>query len=128
MPFPNISAKLACQAHMYICALIVGREFRFVKCQTLKPYMLYCSPMKYYWDEKPNINRNPFTNETRIDCDKLFVCSGVRYDLRLRTARRPDVCYNIMEQIEKKLNEAGSEKVIIDSTDICCLNTLITME
>lgn len=51
MPFPNIKSELAVNSHMYICHKVCGTATHFVKCQTLKPYMLFSTPMKHYWDE-----------------------------------------------------------------------------
>ena len=69
MPFPDITSNLAVNSHMYICHHVSGNTVSFVKCQTLKPYMLISSPIKHYWDEAPDIARNPFQRTTRIDCD-----------------------------------------------------------
>lgn len=126
MPFPDISSRLAVKSHMYICHLKEQNNVGLVKCQTLKPYMLFSSPMKHYWDENPDINRNPFLRTTRIDCDKEFVTNHVRYDYLLRIKNRPDVCDDVLKHIESELLADGFIKCDIDENNLVKLNDLIT--
>ena len=79
VPYPSISGNLAVNAHMYICKETNDPNYSFIKCQTLKPYMLTNNIIRHYCDEVPDINRNRFQVPTRIDCDKLFSTSSVRY-------------------------------------------------
>ena len=51
VPYPSVSDKLALSSHMYICKTVNGTLREFVKCQTLKPYMLMNGTMKHYCDE-----------------------------------------------------------------------------
>jgi len=126
VPYPDISSELAVTTHMYICHCTSGNTVKFVKCQTLKPYMLLNSPIKHYWDESPDISRNPFKNETRIDCDKEFVTYGVTYDDRLKTTTRPDVCEDIMSHVLSELFSDGYDTNDINESELCLLNRLVT--
>lgn len=126
MPFPDISSDLAVNSHMYICRVADGNTFCFVKCQTLKPYMLISTPMRHYWDEAPDITRNPFQRATRIDCDKEFITCHVRYDERLRTTWRPDVCNDVMLHIDAELLCDGYVSNYIEESALLSLNPLIS--
>lgn len=125
MPFPDISSDLALSSHMYICHNAYGTTVQFVKCQTLKPYMLSSSVMKHYWDESPDLNRNPFKRKTRIDCDKTFVTSFVTYDDKLKTTTRPDVCEDVMRHIDSELLCDGYITNYINENELLSLNSLI---
>lgn len=125
MPFPDLSSDLAVKSHMYICHHIEKNTFCFVKCQTLKPYMLISNPINHYWDETPDISRNPFQKTTRIDCDKEFVTSNVRYDDRLKTTRRPNVSHEVMTHIKEELICDGYISNMIAENDLLSLNHLI---
>lgn len=92
IPFPSIHDTLAVQSHMYICKKSFGHKKEFLKCQTLKPYMLRNSPIIHYYDEAPDITRNPFRHTTRIDCDKIFYTSTVIYDSNICTNIRRNIC------------------------------------
>ena len=123
IPFPSLKSRLACSAHMYICMESQYPEYRFVKCQTLKPYMLYEEPMKKYCDEEPDITRNPFVRMTRIDCDNSFSTSGVEYDDRLLTTSRPDICAELFAEISAKRPE---NDIPLNEEELVLLNPLIT--
>lgn len=110
---------------MYICHRVNGNTYGFVKCQTLKPYMLSHNPINHYWDEAPDINRNPFQRTTRIDCDKEFVSSNVCYDDRLKTTARPDVSNEVMVQVDAELACDGYVSNNISEIDLVALNNLI---
>lgn len=125
IPFPSVSSKLACLAHMYICVESVVPQYKFVKCQTLKPYMLINNPTKNYCDEQPDITRNPFTHKTRIDCDKRFKTTGVEYDDRLLTSSRSDICEELFVTINKKLLQSGND-ICLDENELVLINPLIT--
>ena len=122
VPFPNIASALAVNAHMYICREKSGTTYKFVKCQTLKPYMLTSNTMTHYWDEQPDITRNPFSNPTRIDCDKEFVTSNVTYDDRLKTTLRPDVCDDVIDHVEAELFSDGYQVERINEAELKTLN------
>lgn len=122
IPFPTITSDLARRSHMYICRNANRHKHELVKCQTLKPIMLKASPMKHFVDEDPDIKRNPFRHKTRIDCDKIFLTSGIVYDVSMRTAVRPDVCENIMELVEQQLSYDGYVENQMNTEDLLKLN------
>ena len=126
IPFPNISAKLAVQAHMYICGRDSSPEYGFIKCQTLKPQMLGNPIFSHYIDEPADISRNPFTRTSRIDCDKLFVTESVRYDDGLKTTSRPDVCQSLYDSVKSELVADGYQTIPINENELVSLNYLIT--
>ena len=122
IPFPSASSELAYSPHMYICMKAVPPQYKFVKCQTLKPYMLISNVIKNYCDEAPDISRNPFKHMTRIDCDKTFCTSGVEYDAGLLTTARPDICKELFAEIQDKL---CGENILLDKAELLELNVLI---
>lgn len=126
VPYPSVSGRLALNSHMYICKTVSGPLREFVKCQTLKPYMLINDVIRHYCDEQPNINRNPFKKATRIDCDKLFITDSVKYDLKLRTDSRPDICEELYDEVIKELKEDGYNRIKINENELLKLNSLIT--
>lgn len=122
MPFPDMSSNLALNSHMYICREKVGNTVKLVKCQTLKPYMLINSPMRHYWDELPDINRNPFQKTTRVDCDREFVTYNVYYENRMKTTIRPDVSVDVVENVERELFMEGYDVCEINEAELISLN------
>lgn len=126
IPFPDISSTLAVKSHMYICHEKRKKDSHFVKCQTLKPAMLIRSPIKHFWDEKPDLSRNPFKNTTRIDCDKDFNIKNVIFDMKMRTVSRPDVCDDVLNNIISELNADGYVIQYLDENDIRLLNPLVS--
>ena len=126
VPYPSVSDKLALSSHMYICKNVNGTLREFVKCQTLKPYMLINGTMKHYCDEQPDITRNPFKRTTRIDCDKLFQTNTVKYDLGLRTDSRPDICQSLYDEVVKELEIDGYNNITINEVELKSLNPFIT--
>lgn len=125
IPYPSIHDSLALNSHMYICKNANSSLREFVKCQTLKPYMLISGTMQHYCDEIPDLARNPFKRTTRIDCDKLFYTDNVKYDLRLRTDSRPDICQELYDDVVKELNDDGHENIALNETDLLKINPLI---
>lgn len=125
VPYPTISDKLALQSHMYICRSSGTSYCEFIKSQTLKPYMLFNSNITHYWDEKPDITRNPFTRTTRIDCDKTFKTYTVTYDDALKTTVRPDVCEDVFNSVENELVSDGYIEIDVPEGDLKRLNPLI---
>ena len=111
---------------MYICYSSNNTEYEFVKCQTLKPDMLIKKPIKHYWDENADINRNPFSRTTRIDCDKKFVTSAVQYNDSLKTTNRPDVCDDTMNHIESEMSYNEYRTIALNEDDLVHLNPLVT--
>lgn len=126
VPFPNISSDLAIMAHMYTCKSKVGTRHELIKCQSFKPYMLIQKDIACYIDEDADLARNPFKHKTRIDCDKVFVTTGVDYDSKLRTASRPDICDDLATQIDEKINENPPFYYNLNENELVLLNRLIT--
>lgn len=126
IPYPSIRDSLALSAHMYICKNASSSLREFVKCQTLKPYMLISGTMRHYCNETPDLTRNPFERTTRIDCDKLFHTDNVKYDLRLRTDSRPNICQELYDDVIKELNEDGYENIALNEDDLLRINPLIS--
>lgn len=125
VPFPDISSDLACEAHMYICYSQDNTTFQFVKCQRLKTKLITHNVIRHFWDETPDIRRNPFKSETRIDCDKLFATSTIAYDDRLKTTVRPDVCADVMYHVDEELALDGYVEHNVDGEDFESLNSLV---
>lgn len=125
VPFPNISSKLAMNAHMYICGKDTAPHYGFIKCQTLKPYMLN-KIIIHYVDEAADATRNPFSRTSRIDCDKLFVSYAVHYDDRLKTTTRPDICGELYGKVKKTLTSHDYKTIAMDEEKLVELNALIS--
>lgn len=125
IPYPGIGSDLAVTSHMYICRKADGDYYEYVKCQTLKPAMLYNSLFKHCVDENADIARNPFQRTTRIDCDKMFCTDSVRYDDRLKTVVRPDVCQELYNMVAKELEADGYKKIGLDADILSLINPLI---
>ncbi len=126
VPYPSISAKLAVSAHMYICNTSQTPQYSFIKCQTLKPYMLYSGKIKHYCDEVPDAMRNPFQNPTRIDCDKLFSTKSVEYHDMMKTTIRKDVCVELYDAVLRELKSDGYTDIHIEEDELIKLNPLLT--
>lgn len=125
VPYPSITDGMALSPHMYICRTASNEKYEYVKCQTLKPYMLISNPMKHYHDEDPDLERNPFKRTTRIDCDKLFLTYTVTYDAKLKTETRADVCDELFNIIEQKFSYNEYEKIDVNESNLKTLNSLI---
>ena len=126
IPYPTISDKLAVAVHMYICKEKSNSHCEFIKCQTLKPYMLSSSLINHYIDESADISRNPFLRTTRIDCDKLFITDLVKYDIKMRTTLRPDVSSELFDDVIAELSEDGYSAISLNESELMCINFLIT--
>ena len=126
VPYPNVSSELAATTHMYICKENTNFHYEFIKCQTLKPYMLINNPMQHYCDENVDITRNPFQRATRIDCDKIFVTATVKYDDMLKTTTRPDVSEELFTDVLLELNTDGYMTISLNENELKNLNPLIT--
>ena len=125
VPYPSVSDGMALNSHMYICRTSGPSCYEFIKCQTLKPYMLINNPMTHYWDESADISRNPFSRTTRIDCDKTFKTYSVTYDDALKTTSRPDVSDNVFNSVEAELLADGFQAIDVPENDLKSLNSLI---
>ena len=128
VPYPDINSPLAVMSHMYICKSINNKEHKFIKCQTLKPYMLTSdyNPMNNYHDEIPDKNRNPFSKPTRIDCDKLFNSYTVNYDSAMLTTTRRDVSDDLYKILIGKLSLVTISEIDLDENDLVYLDPLIS--
>ncbi len=125
VPYPSITDGMAMTSHMYICRTQSDTDYEYVKCQTLKPYMLINNPMQHYHDEQPDLARNPFTRTTRIDCDKLFSTHTVTYDDQMRTTNRPDVCDDLFAKMELELLTDGYQNININEDKLKILNRFV---
>ena len=125
VPYPSISDGMAMKSHMYICRSQSGTNYEYIKCQTLKPYMLINNPINRYHDEQPDLTRNPFAKLTRIDCDKIFSTYTVSYDERLKTESRPDVCDDLFSIIENELLLDGYSNIKLNETELKSLKRFI---
>lgn len=124
LPFPNINSGLAVKPHMYICYGTEGKMFNFIKCQRIKPKMIFSNKFRHYIDELPDIKRNPFVYPTRIDCDKMFMTEDVCYDDKLKTSIRPDISDDLMLEIDSELLCDGYTTYRIRTNDLLQLNPL----
>lgn len=127
IPYPSVSSNLALSAHMYICADAMENHYEYVKCQTLKPYMLCNSNMQHYLDELADISRNPFSHNTRIDCDKLFTSDKLAYQDGLKTNTRPDVCNDLFVSVRGELEADGYKTISLDKSETALLNPLVSI-
>lgn len=125
LPYPNIESSLALQAHMYICKCADYPQFEFIKCQTLKPYMLINNPLKHFCDEKADITRNPFVKTTRIDCDKVISTQTLDYPEALLTSRRRDICCDLYNTVITELKADGYKSIVPDETVMFSINSEI---
>lgn len=125
VPYPSISDKLAVNLHMYICKQADMPAYEFIKCQTLKPYMLSKEVFRHYVDEEADTSRNPFQKTTRIDCDKTFTTKNVLYDDCLKTITRPDICQELFDDVIEELNTDGYRIVDVNEEELAGINPLI---
>lgn len=125
IPYPNISDKLAVCSHMYICKLRQGSHYEYIKCQSIKPYMLSKKTSIHYLDEKPDLSRNPFTKPTRIDCDKVFSTFTVKYDQKLKTNLRSDVSDDLFNVVLDELQIDGYQNITLNENELVSINNLI---
>lgn len=126
VPYPSISDTLAISPHMYICKTADAPNYEFIKCQTLKPYMMFGGVFNHYVDEPADIIRNPFQRTTRIDCDKVFTTSTVVYNDMLKTTTRPDVCQELFDKIVIELVKDGHDTISLNEDELVRINPFIT--
>ena len=88
--------------------------------------MIAMNKLKHYCDEEKDSSRNPFSNKTRIDCDKLFVCNDIICNDKLKTKIRPNVCDDLFNKVIKELNEDGYKTIAVHKNNLISLNPLIT--
>lgn len=125
IPYPGIRDTLAVSSHMYICKTAKPPAYEYVKCQTLKPYMITKSVFKHYIDEPADISRNPFLRTTRIDCDKIFSTGAVKYDDGLKTTARPDVCQELYDDVVKEVDADGYTGIALNEDELVSINEKI---
>ena len=126
VPFPNISSQLAIKSHMYICKDSAHPSYGFIKCQTLKPYMLTTSIIKHYVDEPADATRNPFKHTSRIDCDKVFTSNSVSYSDSLKATIRSNVCEELFTKVISELSIDGYSHIAIREPDLVAINSQIS--
>lgn len=126
VPYPSISDTLAISSHMYICRTANVPYYEFIKCQTLKPYMIYSGDFNHYVDEPADISRNPFQRTTRIDCDKIFTTSTVVYNDVLKTTTRPDISQELFDEVASELDKDGYDVILLNENELVSINPLIT--
>ncbi|MDC4181933.1 hypothetical protein [Mycoplasma bradburyae] len=128
IPYPDLENDLALTAHMYICIKRNINTLYFVQCQRVKLYMKKSNykDIKNFIDEEPNIQRNPFKFETRINCDKLFFTKSSRYDNALKT--NPGISNELYESIMDKLNNNQNdiEEIHLDEEKLWEINKRFT--
>lgn len=125
VPYPTISSKLAYQSHMYICYKKEDTDYKFLKCQTLKPYMLDNTPIKNFIDEIPNKLRNPFKKTTRIDCDKSFNTLNVEYSVELLTEIRKDISKDVHNTINAMIDYNNISIIKVNEDELVSINKYI---
>lgn len=122
LPYPSLESDLATEAHMYICISDIISNFRLVKCQTLKPYMIKNPEFVNFIDEASDISRNPFRHKSRIDCDKVFKTVSVTYSDSLKAVR--NVCDDLYNAVISKLGD--NYKIInVDENKLLQINSAI---
>lgn len=127
IPFPDINAKLAQKKHMHICWQKIGTEHHFVKCQSVKPYMLDKTVCKHYIDEEADEQRNPFKHTTKIDCDKVFMTKSVSYDNAMKTKPKSNICQKLYDLIAEELITDGYKTIHLNELAMIRLNRLVTL-
>ena len=78
--------------------------------------------MNHFLDEQPDIQRNPFKNSTRIDCDKDFYTLNLCYPKRLCTTIRPDVCEDVIQKVDVALTSDGYDSHSLNEQEMLQLN------
>ncbi|MFM9414130.1 hypothetical protein ACKQTC_07095 [Peptococcus simiae] len=125
VPFPGIDSRLAMQSHMYICQIKKTNTHGFLKCQTLKPYMLgEQNPMKNFHDEEADLDRNPFVRTTRIDCDRIFSTKAIEYSEKMRTTNRKDICTELFQVLLNKIANETPEVIQVNEDELLRINPL----
>lgn len=122
IPFPNLRSGLATKDHMYICVESVGMNKQFVECQSLKPKMLGNPMFKNFIDEHPDISRNPFTRDTRIDLDYTFGTTNSTYKRELLARIMQTVHNDLYADITSVLNLGQHKIEFLNEVQLKALN------
>ncbi|MGZ9428709.1 hypothetical protein [Mycoplasma sp. 1012] len=125
IPFPNKFGYLARKSHMYICINKVNKKCEFIKCQTYKLKTIDNNIVNNFYEEEPNIDRNPFLLNTLIDLDKVFITYNVKYDEKLKTEIRPNISDSLFKILQNKLKKQKFIKIYLDEEQLKLLNNLI---
>ncbi|MGV2393289.1 UNVERIFIED_CONTAM: hypothetical protein O8I53_10150 [Campylobacter lari] len=125
IPYPNSSSDLAVYPHMYICNSVNDKQYKYIKCQTAKPAMLFNKKLAHFIYEEPNIARNPFKRLTAIDCGKLFITNNVEYGDNLKTTNRSNISDDLFNDINQKLAMTKYDEIEIDENILKKLNNKI---
>lgn len=124
MPFPHINSRLAVNSHMYICYNHQTNNYKLVKCQTFKNRFYN---LNHKIIESENIERNPFSHKTLIDCDKLFKLNEIIIPDSLLTTIRRDICDDLFNKIDVELKTDGYETKVMDSAMVKSVNPAVNL-
>ena len=125
IPYPNMQSGLAKKSHMYICVNKVHSTKRLVKCQTMKlPNIIGSIGVACYIIESPNIDRNPFSRPTMIDCDKLFIIDSL-IPRSLLTKPRSDISEELHSEIAQKLKTNLPSRHRLSKEELKELNSIL---
>lgn len=126
VPFPNISANLAVNSHMYVC-IESGDNKKFLSCQTKKPKNIAkTNPPFIFIAENNDINRNPFRRPTLIGCDYAFGMENIHIDSKLLARSRRDICQEIHNEILNKINHPSFYTEPLNIDDLLSMNKLMS--
>ncbi|MDR2558919.1 MAG: hypothetical protein LBC86_05165 [Oscillospiraceae bacterium] len=108
IPYPDQDSGLAKIAHMYIC-IYADDEIRLLKCQSWKPIHLHSDslPQKRFVISS-NVIQPPFTRQTIIDLDKVFI--GDKTSEYVIVGELSDEMFN---ELISQFNYDDSEKIIM---------------
>lgn len=123
IPYPDIRSGLASKVHMYICIKKVHATKRLVKCQSMKLSSIISGATNYII-EAADINRNPFSHTTLIDCDKLFIVD-VTIPRTLLTKPRSDISQILYDEVVKKMISGIPSRHKLPRDEMAALNESI---
>ncbi len=114
LPFPSVSDKLARISHMYICLDRKDDDHWFAKVQTDKPSARI--HMTDFIPEPADKNRNPFRQNSLIDCDKRFLIEdcAISPDAYPVDGRK-DVCDDLFDEVSKLIKGKPIENINVDT-------------
>jgi len=128
IPFPEIDAQLARDAHMYIC-LQNEYPMNFLKCQSSYKHLKNVkSPPYKFVEVVPDIAHSPFTRPTLVDCDKSFLMNqDIIFSKGSLHRRRRDISEELFIKLEEKIKHDDFEEIILDSEVVVRLNEMIEL-
>ncbi|MGZ9454221.1 hypothetical protein ACXX84_04065 [Mycoplasma sp. AC157] len=125
IPFPTKHSFLPKVSHMYICLDKQEEKYQFLKCQTFKWIIIKKKLIQNYTIEDSNINRNPFSKETLIDLDKIFITSTVKYDDRMKTEIRSNISNDLFIELKNQLKDSQVNIINLNEQELKLLNKWI---